>query len=333
MTQRVAFYDTPGAFEDAPGAFEDAPGAFEDAPGVFEDAPGAFEDAPGAFEDAPGAFEHAPCAFEDAPCAFDHAHGAFEDAPGAFEDAPCAFEHAPGAFEHAPCAFEDAPGAFEDAPCAFEDAPCAFEDAPCAFEHAPGAFEDTPGAFEDTPGAFEEETAPRRSPATVIRWLTPVSPAEDQHPLALAREIDEANASLARLHAEHEALRKKLGGEAPPPTTVVRAVDKPGRDGGAYRGADATVALEAALARANAAVANLGIENEMMRSRIDARPSAAAGAWKVLRIVGAVALILLAAYFAVDLLPTKVVSGIGGPLAGIFLALRLMGFKRRSPRK
>src|SRR5262249_28631370 len=112
--------------------------------------------------------------------------------------------------------------------------------------------------------------------------------AEDQHLVDLAREIDEANASLARLHAEHETMRVKLGGEAPPPTRVVRAVDKPDREGGAYRGADATAALEAALTRANSAVANLGIENEMMRSRIDDARHARAKVTRMLLAVAAI---------------------------------------------
>jgi hypothetical protein len=163
--------------------------------------------------------------------------------------------------------------------------------------------------------------------------LASVPPAGGQHLLDLAREIDEANASLVRLHADHEALRAKLGKEAPPPTRVVRAVDKPGRDGGAYRGADATAALEAPLAQANAAVANLGIENEMMRSRVDtARLARAKTAWTLFAVVAALGLLFAVSWLLADRVDPATVKIVMGPVVGFLLVLRVLGFKRRSER-
>lgn len=163
--------------------------------------------------------------------------------------------------------------------------------------------------------------------------LALVALAEDQHLVDLARELDEANASLARLHAEHETLRAKLGAEAPPSTSVVRAVDKPEREGGAYRGADATAALEAVLAKANSAVANLGIENEMMRSRIDDVRQARAKVTRMLLAVAAiVGLVLLVVWLMVDRVDPKTTKIVMGPLAGLLLVLRVLGFKKPSAR-
>jgi hypothetical protein len=83
----------------------------------------------------------------------------------------------------------------------------------------------------------------------------------------LSSELDEANAELARLHVEHEALWKDLGEKGPPPTEVPRSVKGPEASGAAYRDKDKGLELEHALRRARKAIAALREENELLAER------------------------------------------------------------------
>jgi hypothetical protein len=93
---------------------------------------------------------------------------------------------------------------------------------------------------------------------------------DDQDPLVvLSRDLDKANASLARAHLEHEAVRKRLGTRAPPPTKLPRAVPRPAVGSGAYRGKDERVDLQSALDEAKGAAAKLRAENSDLASQCD----------------------------------------------------------------
>jgi len=149
-------------------------------------------------------------------------------------------------------------------------------------------------------------------------------------------ELDEANATLARLHAEHEALRKKLG-EGDPPSRVphqVAVAPQGGPGGGAYRGGDEATDRQRALEQANGAVANQGIENAILQSRLDERTARQAKARQTLLIalaatVGIMGVVWL---YVAHGGPTSSMGGIGPTLFGFIALARLLGFKKPSER-
>src|SRR5689334_21611919 len=85
--------------------------------------------------------------------------------------------------------------------------------------------------------------------------------------VALSRELDKGNAGLALAHEKHEAVRKKLGDRAPPPSELPRMVPKPAIGTGAYRGNDGVIALQRAVDEAKSAASKLRAENSDLESQ------------------------------------------------------------------
>src|SRR5262249_18981554 len=93
---------------------------------------------------------------------------------------------------------------------------------------------------------------------------------EDEDPLlVLSRELDKVNASLALAHRKHEALRKRRGTRAPPPTKLPRAVARPDLGGGGYRSKDGRAEFHRALDDAKKVRALLRAENSKLESECD----------------------------------------------------------------
>ncbi|MFT3774998.1 MAG: hypothetical protein QM820_57350 [Minicystis sp.] len=94
------------------------------------------------------------------------------------------------------------------------------------------------------------------------------------------RALAEARATVDRLAAENEALRRKTGGGRPvaalPPACSDRA------DAAAYRSEDRLVRLERDIDAANSAIANLSIENAILQSRATPKQNGKSPAGKVL---------------------------------------------------
>lgn len=85
----------------------------------------------------------------------------------------------------------------------------------------------------------------------------------------LARELEEARAGIAEAEAEHEALRVRLGPAAPAPTRLRLPAHGEREPAAAYRGEDRGLRLEREVGEANEALANLRIENAILRSRAE----------------------------------------------------------------
>jgi hypothetical protein len=101
------------------------------------------------------------------------------------------------------------------------------------------------------------------------------SPGEDDAAAVarLSKELEEAEAALARAAEENAALKRALGESPGVPLRPAAAKRAPG----GYRDADARTALEASLAQVNSASASLAIDNAILQSRVDALgPSAGA---------------------------------------------------------
>ncbi|MFO0761818.1 MAG: hypothetical protein U0359_35585 [Byssovorax sp.] len=115
------------------------------------------------------------------------------------------------------------------------------------------------------------------------------------------RELAEARAAFDRLVAENQALRDKLGTGAragakhAPPRALLSSGDRPGPSG--YRGEDPLVRLERELAEANGLVADLSIENAILKSQAeppnDARPRSVLRPLAVTGVVGGIAFLYL----------------------------------------
>jgi hypothetical protein len=117
-------------------------------------------------------------------------------------------------------------------------------------------------------------------------------PAEDHDELLnRAKEIEGARAVIAQLEAENEMLRRRTGDVASARRADERLRGNPERaTGTAYRGEDQLLRLERELAEANVTVANLSIENAILRSRAEPdRTSRARRARSAATVIGIVA--------------------------------------------
>jgi hypothetical protein len=106
----------------------------------------------------------------------------------------------------------------------------------------------------------------------------------------LGKELEEAEAALARVTEENGALKRALGepvGAAPARRTAAK------RAPGGYRDADARTALEADLAKVNSAAASLAIDNAILQSRLDELGPAPGSStrWRAVWWVGRVILV------------------------------------------
>lgn len=89
---------------------------------------------------------------------------------------------------------------------------------------------------------------------------------EPDHLLVLALGLAQANAALALAHVKHEAVRKRLGTRAPPPSKLPREVPRPSAGSSAYRGKDELVELQRAIDEAKVAGSTLRSETSTLES-------------------------------------------------------------------
>jgi hypothetical protein len=87
--------------------------------------------------------------------------------------------------------------------------------------------------------------------------------------LVHALYLAQANAALTVAHAEHEAVLKRLGTRAPPPTRITREVARPTPGVGAYRGKDELVELQRAIDEAQLATRTLRGQTSALESECD----------------------------------------------------------------